>query len=152
MTGEQVDKLTAAELLATADRASHTMVAAQGPTRIFLLVYALIASTVLSLADVISGTALLWLAALIIPFVLVQFFSTRNRVRARPVLDGSATYGWYFLMAIIAVSCLRMWTAVDPASIGAKWIISCFILWQLLSAAQRALDKDRVQDTREQAV
>ena len=54
-------------------------------------------------------------------------------------------------MAILAVSCLRMWTAVDPVSIGAKWIISCFILWQLLAAAQRALDKDRVQDARERS-
>ena len=93
MTGEQeqIDKLTAAELLATADRASQTVVSNDSSTRAFLLVYALIASTVLSLADVISGTAILWLAALIVPVLLVQFFSTRNRVKARPVLDGSAT-------------------------------------------------------------
>ncbi|MGO2029482.1 MAG: hypothetical protein ACTH2A_00885 [Glutamicibacter ardleyensis] len=76
MTGEQerIDKLTAAELLVTADRASHTMVSTGGSTRVVLLVYVLIGSTVLSLADVISGTAILWLAALIIPVLLVQFF------------------------------------------------------------------------------
>lgn len=149
---EQIDKLTAAELLTTADRATHTVVSTDGSTRVFLLVYAFIASTVLSLADVISGTALLWLAALILPVLLVQFFSTRNRVKARPVLDGSATYSWYFFLGLIAVACLRMWTAVDLGAIGAKWIISCFILWQLLSSAQRALDKDRVQDALERSV
>ncbi|MGP5046324.1 hypothetical protein [Glutamicibacter ardleyensis] len=76
MTGEQerIDKLTAAELLVTADRASHTMVSTGGSTRVVLLVYVLIGSTVLSLADVISGTAILWLAALIIPVLLVHFF------------------------------------------------------------------------------
>lgn len=154
MTGEQerIDKLTAAELLVTADRASHTMVSTGGSTRVVLLVYVLIGSTVLSLADVISGTAILWLAALIIPVLLVQFFSTRNRVKARPVLDGSAIYGWYSFMAMIAVFCLRMWTVVDPWAIGSKWLISFIILWQLLSAAQRSLDKDRVQDAQERAV
>lgn len=153
MTGDQerIDKLAATEFLATADRASHTMVSTDGSTRFFLPVYVLIASTVLSLADVISGTAILSLASLLIPLVLVQFFSTRNRAKARPVLDGSATYAWYCFAALIGVTCLRMWTAVDPWAIGAKWIISCIILWQLLSAAQRALNKDRVQDAQQRA-
>lgn len=149
---ENIDMQTATELLAQAEQAANTMVSTGSSTRYFLLAWAIVGSTVLSLENVISGTAKLWIVSLFVLLALGQYLYARNKTKTRPLLGGSAAYAGYAFLALLAVMCLRMWIADDLWSIGAKWIITCYVLWELLSGAQKAWDKDRVQDSQERAV
>lgn len=145
---ERIDKLTAAERLASADQASNKMVAAGTSSRTTLFVYVVLGSTAMSLEHVLSPKMALALFAV----VVVHYVIMRSRAKMRPLLSSSATYGWYAFLASMIVMCLRFWVAEDPWSIGAKLVVSCTALWHLLSAAQTAWDKDRVQDAQEMAV
>ncbi|MGP5703556.1 hypothetical protein [Glutamicibacter arilaitensis] len=149
---ERIDKLTAAERLASADQASNKMVAAGTSSRATLFVYVVLGSIAMSLEHVLSPKMALALFAVAVVAALVHYVIMCSRAKMRPLLSSSATYGWYAFLASMIVMCLRFWVAEDPWSIGAKLVVSCTALWHLLSAAQTAWDKDRVQDAQEMAV
>ncbi|MGH3652315.1 hypothetical protein [Glutamicibacter sp.] len=149
---ERIDKLTAAELLTSVDQASNEMVATGSFSRAALFVYVLLGSTALSLEHVFSPKMTLALFAAAVLAAMVHYMITRRRAKMRPFLSSSATYGWYAFLASMTMMCLRLWVAEDPWTIAAKLVVSCTALWHLLSSAQAAWDKDRVQDAQEKAV
>lgn len=139
-------------MLASADHAATSMITSSESSRSFGLGVVALMAAIISLKDVASGITLLWLAGLGVPLVLWQTVHTRKRSKPRSLLDGSGTYGLYFLAGMLVIQCLLLWNAQSGGEIVAKWIVSCTVLWTLFARMQTALHKDRVADGHRKSV